>query len=119
MNTHRSIEPSWLPQTPVILYSSGLSVWLFCDDVDHREVGGDIGVHQRQHRQRDQPELDQRAGPPDRHPAEMAARRTDQRHGRLDERDEQCQDQREMAKLSDHASGAFSSHGGRRGSHMA
>ncbi len=29
MKTHRSIEPSWFPQTPVILYSSGLSVWLF------------------------------------------------------------------------------------------
>ena len=29
MNTHRSIEPSWFPQTPVIWYSSGLSVWLF------------------------------------------------------------------------------------------
>ena len=29
MNTHRSMEPSWFPHTPVILYSSGLSVWLF------------------------------------------------------------------------------------------
>ena len=29
MNTHSSMEPSWFPHTPVILYSSGLSVWLF------------------------------------------------------------------------------------------
>ena len=30
MKTHRIIEPSWFPQTPVIWYSNGLSVWLFC-----------------------------------------------------------------------------------------
>ena len=29
ISTHSSIEPSWLPQTPVILKSSGFSEWVF------------------------------------------------------------------------------------------
>ena len=29
INTHSSMEPSWFPQTPLILYSIGLAEWLF------------------------------------------------------------------------------------------
>ena len=30
INTQRTSEPSWFPQVPVILYSSGFREWLFC-----------------------------------------------------------------------------------------
>ena len=38
------------------------------DDVDDREIRGDVGVHQRRHRQRDQRELRQRRVAAHRHP---------------------------------------------------
>ncbi len=67
------------------------------DDVDDREVGDDVGVHQREHCQRGQREADQGAGPADRHPAYMAPGGADHRDGRLDHGDKQRQDQREVA----------------------
>ena len=30
ISTHSSIDPSWLPHVPLILYSIGFAEWLFC-----------------------------------------------------------------------------------------
>ena len=34
ISTHRTIEPSWFPHTPVTLYSIGLAEWLLATTFD-------------------------------------------------------------------------------------
>ena len=34
ISTQRTIEPSWFPHTPEILYSIGLAEWLFCTTLE-------------------------------------------------------------------------------------
>ena len=53
ISTHSSIEPSWLPHTPVTLKSSGFAEWLFSQTFLHREIRGHVGRGQRREGERD------------------------------------------------------------------
>ena len=102
MNTHRSIEPSWLLHTPRQLVEQRLHAVRIGRDVGEREVADHVGVHQREERGRDEQELGQRRRPRPADQGGVIARRADQRHDRLQDRDAQREDQREMADLGDH-----------------
>ncbi len=71
-------------------------------DVGDGEVGGHVGVHQRQERDEQQSELAQRGGLGHRHQARIAHMRAPRRHHHLQDGDEQRQDEREMPQLDDH-----------------
>ena len=63
-------------------------------------------MHEREEREPDQDELRQRARARQVHPAPVSARRTDERHAALDERDHEGEDEREMAEFGNHCAAA-------------
>ena len=72
-------------------------------DVGEREVGDDIGVRQREVRDRDEQELRQRRRPRPGGQGRVASGRADQRHDGLQRGDAQRQDQRKMPDFGDHS----------------
>jgi hypothetical protein len=70
--------------------------------VGHGEVGGHIGVHQREEGAGDEDQLQPGRRASGRHPGGIAARGADQRHHALDDGDGERQDQREVADLRNH-----------------
>ena len=70
--------------------------------VFNAEVASDIGVHQREERDQQQPQLRHRGRTGDRHPATIVLMRADHRNGGLGHRDAQREDQCKMADFNDH-----------------
>ena len=73
------------------------------DDVEDGEVGRHIGLRQRAERQQHEERLRQRRGAAERHEAQIAARRADERQRALNERDREREDQRKMTQFRNHA----------------
>ena len=71
-------------------------------DVEHREIGADIGGGERGERQRDEGELGQRRRRRDAHERRVPGAGADDRHHPLDQRQAERQHQRIMADFGDH-----------------
>ncbi len=72
------------------------------EDVEHREVGHDVGADEDREGERHQPQLQDRRRPRHIHQRPALRRRPDERHRPLHRRHEQRQHEREMADLYEH-----------------
>jgi hypothetical protein len=72
------------------------------DDVEHREVGGHVGARQRRERESDEREHRERRRAGDSHEDRIAGAGAPERDDELDERQPECEREREMTGLDQH-----------------
>jgi len=102
IDTHSIIEPSWLPQDagqPVDQRHRRIGILV---DIEHREVGGDVALGERQKRDSHEDKLRQRRRRGDAHEHRMFVRVPTIGHDALDQRQAERQHQGVMAELRDH-----------------
>ena len=102
ISTHRSIEPSWLPQHAADLEDHRLRRVGILEDVHQREVGAHIGDRQRREGQGHEPEGRERHRLADGHQPSVAGLGAPDRQHRLDDGEPERQHQRVVADFGDH-----------------